>query len=90
MIKDPIVLVLIHNNSREAEKVAAQVCQELLNRKVKVCAPKDDLKLIASHNVKIEEYINQKESNPNLALVFGGDGTILRAVELLEMKIFRS
>ena len=81
MIKDPIVLVLIHNNSREAEKVAAQVCQELLNRKVKVCAPKDDLKLIASHNVKIEEYINQTESNPNLALVFGGDGTILRAVE---------
>jgi NAD+ kinase len=81
MSNKPIVLILLHNDSVEANKIAAQVCQQLSNAQVSICALASDKKLVQSQGFEIEEYIPGKSANPNLALVFGGDGTILRAVE---------
>jgi NAD+ kinase len=78
----PIVLILLHNDSVEANKIAAQVCQQLHKAEVSICALASDKKLVQTQGFEIDEYIEGKSSNPNLALVFGGDGTILRAVEV--------
>jgi NAD+ kinase len=75
------VLVLVHNNSTEATRVAADVCKQMLAKNISVCAPMDDLTLIGTAKVNVQEY-KPAEDQPNLALVFGGDGTILRAVEV--------
>ena len=82
MSKKPVVLILLHNDSPAANKVAAQVSQQLSQAQVSICAPLSDKKLIESAGFVIDEFIIGKNENPNLALVFGGDGTILRAVEL--------
>jgi len=81
MSKKPVVLILLHNESPAANKVAAQVSQQLAKAQVSICAPLSDKKLIESAGFVIDEFIIGKNENPNLALVFGGDGTILRAVE---------
>lgn len=78
----PRVLVIIHNNSQEAESVAAQVCQQLKDKKIEIFAPLEDCKLLEKAGVKVQIFDNKNETSPNLALVFGGDGTILRAVEV--------
>jgi len=78
----PRVLVIIHNNSQEAESVAAQVCQQLKDKKIEIFAPLEDYKLLEKAGVKVQIFDNKNETSPNLALVFGGDGTILRAVEV--------
>jgi NAD+ kinase len=77
----PIVLILLHNDSIEANKIAAQVCTQLHKAGVSICAQASDKKLIQSQGFEIVEYVMGKTESPNLALVFGGDGTILRAVE---------
>jgi len=81
MSNKPSVLILLHNNSTEANKIAAQVSAQLTKAGVEICAPESDQTLIQSQGFKIEQY-NPKKDKPNLALVFGGDGTILRAVEV--------
>jgi len=78
----PIVLILLHNDSVEANKIAAQVCQQLNKAQVSICALASDKKLVQTQGFEIDEFIEGKSANPNLALVFGGDGTILRAVEV--------
>ena len=78
----PNVLVIIHNNSTEAEIVAAKVCRQLLDKKVEIFAPSEDAKVLEKSGVKTEIFDSSKDDSPNLALVFGGDGTILRAVEV--------
>ena len=78
----PKVLVIIHNNSTEAEIVAAKVCKQLLDKKVEIFAPSEDAKVLEKSGVKTEIFDSAKDDSPNLALVFGGDGTILRAVEV--------
>ena len=78
----PKVLVIIHNNSTEAEIVAAKVCKQLLDKKIEIFAPSEDAKVLEKSGVKTEIFDSSKDDSPNLALVFGGDGTILRAVEV--------
>lgn len=78
----PKVLVIIHNNSTEAEIVAAKVCKQLLDKKIEIFAPSEDAKVLEKSGVKTEIFDSAKDDSPNLALVFGGDGTILRAVEV--------
>ena len=78
----PNVLVIIHNNSTEAEIVAAKVCKQLLDKKIEIFAPSEDAKVLEKSGVKTEIFDSAKDDSPNLALVFGGDGTILRAVEV--------
>jgi NAD+ kinase len=82
MSSKPVVLILLHNDSVEANKIAAQVSQKLADAKVSICALSSDKKLIQSAGYEISEYLPGTSVNPNLALVFGGDGTILRAVEV--------
>ena len=82
MSSKPVVLILLHNDSLEANKIAAKVSQQLADAKVSICALDSDKKLIQSAGYEISEYIPETSTNPNLALVFGGDGTILRAVEV--------
>ena len=82
MSSKPVVLILLHNDSVEANKIAAKVSQQLSDAKVSICALDSDKKLIQSAGYEISEYIPETSTNPNLALVFGGDGTILRAVEV--------
>ena len=82
MSSKPVVLILLHNDSVEANKIAAKVSQQLADAKVSICALDSDKKLIQSAGYEISEYIPETSTNPNLALVFGGDGTILRAVEV--------
>jgi len=82
MSNKPVVLILLHNDSVEANKIAAKVSQQLSDAKVSICALASDKKLIQSAGFEISEFIPGKSINPNLALVFGGDGTILRAVEV--------
>ena len=82
MSNKPIVLILLHNDSVEANKIAAQVCQQLNKAQVSICALASDKKLVQTQGFEIDEFIEGKSANPNLALVFGGDGTILRAVEV--------
>ena len=81
MSNKPSVLILLHNNSTEANKIAAKVSAQLTKAGVEICAPESDQSLIQSQGFKIEQY-DPKKDKPNLALVFGGDGTILRAVEV--------
>ncbi|MFM8212481.1 MAG: NAD kinase [Actinomycetes bacterium] len=78
----PRVLVIIHNNSVEAENVAAKVCKQLQNKKIEIFAPSEDAKVLEKNDVKVKIFESSKEDSANLALVFGGDGTILRAVEV--------
>lgn len=78
----PKVLVIIHNNSSEAEIVAAKVCNQLLDKSIEIFAPIEDAKVLEKSGVKVEIFDKAKDNSPNLALVFGGDGTILRAVEV--------
>lgn len=78
----PRVLVIIHNNSVEAENVAAKVCKQLQNKKIEIFAPSEDAKVLEKNGVKVQIFESSKEDSANLALVFGGDGTILRAVEV--------
>ena len=82
MSNKPVVLILLHNDSVEANKIAAKVSQQLSDAKVSICALASDKKLIQSAGFEISEFKPGKSINPNLALVFGGDGTILRAVEV--------
>lgn len=82
MSSKPVVLILLHNDSVEANKIAAKVAQQLFDAKVSICAFDSDKKLIQSAGYDITEYVPGTSVNPNLALVFGGDGTILRAVEV--------
>ena len=82
MSSKPVVLILLHNDSLEANKIAAKVSQQLADAKVSICALDSDKKLIQSAGYEISEYVPGTSTNPNLALVFGGDGTILRAVEV--------
>jgi NAD+ kinase len=82
MSNKPVVLILLHNDSVEANKIAAKVSQQLGEAKVSICALKSDKKLIQSAGFDISEFVPGTSVNPNLALVFGGDGTILRAVEV--------
>lgn len=82
MSSKPVVLILLHNDSVEANKIAAKVSQQLFDAKVSICALGSDKKLIQSAGYEITEYVPGTSINPNLALVFGGDGTILRAVEV--------
>ena len=81
MSAKPVVLILIHNNSVEANKIAAQVSAQLTKANVSICALSSDKKLIQSQGFDIDEYVAGNSLKPDLALVFGGDGTILRAVE---------
>ena len=78
----PKVLVIIHNNSSEAEIVASKVCKQLLDRNIEIFAPNDDATVLEKSGVKVTKFDKAKDISPNLALVFGGDGTILRAVEV--------
>jgi len=78
----PRVLVIIHNNSVEAENVAAKVCKQLQNIKIEIFALSEDAKVLEKNGVKVQIFESSKEDSANLALVFGGDGTILRAVEV--------
>jgi len=78
----PKVLVIIHNNSSEAEIVASKVCKQLLERNIEIFAPNDDATVLEKSGVKVAKFDKAKDISPNLALVFGGDGTILRAVEV--------
>lgn len=78
----PKVLVIIHNNSSEAEIVASKVCKQLLDRNIEIFAPNDDATVLEKSGVKVAKFDKAKDISPNLALVFGGDGTILRAVEV--------
>ena len=80
MSSKPVVLILLHNDSVEANKIAAKVSQQLSDAKVSICALGSDKKLIQSAGYEITEFVPGTSTNPNLALVFGGDGTILRAV----------
>lgn len=82
MSNKPIVLILLHNDSVEANKIAAQVCQQLNKAQVSICALASDKQLVKTQGFEIDEFVEGKSANPNLALVFGGDGTILRAVEV--------
>ena len=82
MSSKPVVLILLHNDSVEANKIAAKVSQQLSEAKVSICALGSDKKLIQSAGYEITEFVPGTSINPNLALVFGGDGTILRAVEV--------
>ena len=82
MTDQPKVLVIIHNNSSEAENVAAKVCKQLLEKRIEIFAPKEDAKVLEKNGVKVEIFEANKGESANLALVFGGDGTILRAVEV--------
>jgi NAD+ kinase len=82
MSSKPVVLILLHNDSVEANKIAAKVSQQLADAKVSICALGSDKKLIQSAGCEITEFVPGTSTNPNLALVFGGDGTILRAVEV--------
>ncbi len=78
----PKVLVIIHNNSNEAEIVAAKVCSQLLEKGIEIFAPDEDRTLLEKRNIQTNLFDNNSSISPNLALVFGGDGTILRAVEV--------
>ena len=42
----PVVLILLHNDSVEANKIAAQVCQQLNTANVSLCALASDKKLV--------------------------------------------
>ena len=78
----PKVLVIVHNNSNEAAKVAAKVCDQLLEKKIEIFAPLEDLKILESHGINVKGFEKSSNDSPSLSLVFGGDGTILRAVEV--------
>jgi NAD+ kinase len=82
MSSKPVVLILLHNDSVEANEIAAKVSRQLSDAKVSICAIDSDKKLIQSAGFDIPEFVLGTSVSPNLALVFGGDGTILRAVEV--------
>ncbi len=46
MSNKPVVLILLHNDSTEANKIAAKVSQQLADAKVSICALGSDKKLI--------------------------------------------
>ena len=81
MTDKPVVLVLVHNDSVEANKIASQVSSQLSKANISIYALASDKKLIMSQGFEINEYNKSSNVKPSLALVFGGDGTILRAVE---------
>jgi len=56
MSNKPIVLILLHNDSVEANKIAAQVCQQLSKAQVSICALASDKKLVQSQGFEIDEY----------------------------------
>lgn len=81
MTDKPVVLILVHNDSVEANKIASQVSSQLSKANISIYALASDKKLIMSQGFEINEYNKSSNVKPSLALVFGGDGTILRAVE---------
>ena len=69
------VLLVTHPNRPEASKTASQLAQLLADKKVEVFSTLPELSLI--------EYSNQRV---DLAVVLGGDGTMLRAAEIFRGK----
>ena len=65
MSNKPIVLILLHNDSVEANKIAAQVCQQLNKAQVSICALASDKKLVQTQGFEIYEFIDFKALSLN-------------------------
>jgi len=78
------ILVLVHNNNVNAQIVAADFCKKLVQANIELCGPPTDIELLKEHNLDIKVFTDSIK--PNLCLVFGGDGSILRAVEITRDK----
>jgi len=77
------VLILAHTGRADAVEVAVGFSRDLQREGVGVCVPEaDQAILVAAGLTDFDTYAGQTfEGEAELAVVFGGDGTILRAAE---------
>ncbi|MBO6959564.1 MAG: NAD(+) kinase [Prochlorococcus marinus CUG1438] len=77
-MKLSLVLIIYRSNSPSALE-ASKFCEEILKVKnIKSIRIESDF-----HKDKIEKYLCNSESKPNIGIVLGGDGTFLKCANLL-------
>jgi len=77
------VLLITHPTRPEARTLAAQVVDELIQHDIAVLVPNNEWAIEHPHATAIDTDDNDNLVGCELALVLGGDGTILRAAEMV-------
>jgi NAD+ kinase len=79
------ILVVSHTGRAETLEAAATVCRSLVEGGVVPVVPREDAELVREHapGVAVEILENTAADDLELVIVLGGDGTILRAAELV-------
>ena len=75
------VLVLAHTGREEAVEVAVGFSRDLAREGVGVCIPHADQEIFIAAGLTEFSTFDDQPADCELAVVFGGDGTILRAAE---------
>lgn len=79
------ILLAVHDGREEATKVAAAFAADLRAEGVEVCVPDTEIDALRAAGVETAHIVPAgpgASADCELAVVFGGDGTILRAAEL--------
>jgi len=77
-MKLSLVLIIYRSGSAIAQE-ASKFCEEVLKAKnIKSKVIESDF-----HKDEIEKYLSNSESQPNIGLVLGGDGTFLKCANAL-------
>jgi NAD+ kinase len=77
------VLLITHPTRPEARTLAAQMVDELIQHDIAVLVPNNEWAIEHPHATAIDTDDNDNLAGCELALVLGGDGTILRAAEMV-------
>lgn len=80
MTSDRLILVLVHTGRPEAATVAVDVVRAVQSAGIEVCMLETDAEILQSSGLEVR-VVECAPPEAELAVVLGGDGTILRAAE---------
>ena len=76
------VLMLVHSARAEAARVAVEFARAVAAEDVDVCVLESDAAVLKAAGLEHAHVVSEAPGDCELAIVFGGDGTILRAAEV--------